>query len=331
MAAIRTATGGGLFTIDGTGVGTASQAITSGDTLVLAGAGLITTVAGPVDTVTIEVTQEAVQDAVGAMLNGVGFVYDDAGNQWDSTGLTGLVLSSDGAGGATWTGVNALVGLQVLDTDCIGMILTGTGTTVDPWIISAEPIIGTGIGAQLVLCGPDGLVGRPEVYGLGVGDDPNVTIGDPGVQGAALAYEYATGVAWHWDEVNLVWVRSWSDYRDHLIEQGPISGAATDTFAAHIDAPLFDGPGIIDHLYISAFDLGLDGDVTIEVAVDNGATIVGTLTLVSSGGQMLDSLAVNVPIAGAGLHTLTCRISATMATVGFYEDFDLAVDFRYIP
>ena len=53
----------------------------------------------------------------------------------------GSVTHTDNAGTVTTIPAPTLPALQVLDTTCIDLTLTGVGTVVDPWIISAEPIV----------------------------------------------------------------------------------------------------------------------------------------------------------------------------------------------
>ncbi len=206
--------------------------------------------------------------------------------------------------------------LTVADTSCIDLTLAGTGDDVSPWVLSASPIVDPAV-TNLLTCGPAGLLVEETVTTLVDNADGTAT------------YTSEDSTVTILDVCQMIVDGGCREFRDHLIEEGPFSGAATDTFAAHIDSPLFVGDGNVDFIYISAFDLGLDGDVTIEVAADNGATVIGAVTLVANGGQMLDFLAVNVPITGAGLHTFTYRISATTATIGDIRDIDVALDFRH--
>ena len=55
--------------------------------------------------------------------------------------VDGSVTHTDNAGIATTIPAPTLPALQVLDTNCIDMTLTGVGTVADPWIVSADPIL----------------------------------------------------------------------------------------------------------------------------------------------------------------------------------------------
>ena len=99
------------------------------------------------------VTAEVVQDFVGSMLNADGFVYNDAGGRYDTTGAAGQVLTSNGAGGATWAAGGGGSAITVVDTTCVDLTLTGT-------VLSAAPIIAPSNGACLangLACTPTGL------------------------------------------------------------------------------------------------------------------------------------------------------------------------------
>lgn len=96
-----------------------------------------------------------------------------------------LVVPADGSetvinagSNVTVTGTGTLVdpyiisaldgnGLQVADSDCIDLTLTGTGSEIDPWIISANPIISTDPG-NAIECRVNGLFAVPDVDIVGL-------------------------------------------------------------------------------------------------------------------------------------------------------------------
>lgn len=73
----------------------------------------------------ITVTCEDVQDCASPMMIGNGFTYNDPAGKWDTTGTGSQVLTSDGAGGATWQTV-VIPDCETVQ-DCVGPMLASEG------------------------------------------------------------------------------------------------------------------------------------------------------------------------------------------------------------
>jgi len=74
---------------------------------------------------------EAVQDCVAPMLLGQGFVYNDLTNEWDNPGTAGQVLTSDGAGSASFsssstTGISTHLMCDTTTGEMVGFALLGS-------------------------------------------------------------------------------------------------------------------------------------------------------------------------------------------------------------
>lgn len=78
--------------------------------------------------VSIDLGCEQLQDCVGGMLVGQGFTYDDAGAKFVNVGASDAVLTSDGAGSASFLPITVAPSCE-FDQDCVGGMLNTQGFT----------------------------------------------------------------------------------------------------------------------------------------------------------------------------------------------------------
>src|SRR5688500_18764033 len=92
----------------------------------------------------IDLTVDGIGTSIAPYVITADIVLDPGYDNILSCGPAGLLAVASSEAGATY--------IEALDSDCIDITITGTGTEADPYIISAEPILDPGYD-NILTCG----------------------------------------------------------------------------------------------------------------------------------------------------------------------------------